>query len=223
MGTIAGIVDLQILPGCAASAQEGKGELVGCYRRASGDTGGVDQINIVDIAVAEIEVIRIEVFTSIVLANLGGVVIDEIVKSEISSRAVVAHHVVQLVQLHVLELGEAGGKILEAKWIHIFHFGLVINEAPLQSGGHQPVSFLGALTFQVAQVHREAWVDRVGLATHRRADQLEVDQQTGLIVNNLGLTRSDREVVGVSIAGVMGKQAKHKGPGGLNCIGEGII
>ena len=126
-------------------------------------------------------------------------------------------------QLHVLELGEAGGKICEAKWIHILNFGLVINEAPLQGGGHQPVGFLGALTFQVAQVHREAWVDRVGLTTHRRADQLEVDQQTGLIVNNLGLTRSDREIIGVTISFVVSKQTKHKGPGGLNCIGEGII
>ena len=126
-------------------------------------------------------------------------------------------------QLHVLKLGEAGGKIFEAKWIHIFHFGLVINEAPLQGGGHQPVGFLGALTFQVAQVHREAWIDRVGLTTHRRADQLEVDQQTGLIVNNLGLTRSDREIIGVTISFVVSKQTKHKGPGGLYCIGEGII
>ena len=167
--------------------------------------------------------IRIEVFTGVVLANLGWIVVDKIVKQVVGSRAVVTHHAVQFMQLHVLELGEAGGKILEAKWIHILHIGLVINEAPLQGGGHQPVGFLGALRCQIAQVHREAGVDRVGLTTHRRADQLEVDQQTGLIVNNLGLTRSDREIIGFTISFVVSEQTKHKGPGGLNCIGEGII
>ena len=103
--------------------------------------------------------IRIEIISGVILADLGGIVINEIVKSGISSSAIVAHHAVQLVQLHVLELGETGGKILEAKWIYILHLGLVINEAPLQGGGHQPVGFFGALRFQVAQVHREAWVN----------------------------------------------------------------
>ena len=52
IGAIAGIIDLQILPGCAASAQEGKSELIGSSRGARGGTGGVDQINGFDVAVA---------------------------------------------------------------------------------------------------------------------------------------------------------------------------
>ena len=44
-----------------------------------------------------------------------------------------------------------------------------------------------------------------------------------MIVDNLGLARSDREIVGGAIATVARKQSKHKGPGGFNLSGEGII
>ena len=175
------------MPGRDTWIVERQVDFMGAGRRGQNNITGLDDINRLYKATAEIEMVGIEILGTVIATNHRRIIIDKIIKQQIRARPIIADLLIQLVQSDILKLREAGCEILEAKRIDVLHLGLVINEAPLQRGGHQPVGFLGGLRCKVAEVDREAGVDGVALAAYRGTDQLEVDQQAGLVVHDLGL------------------------------------
>ena len=119
------------------------------------------------------------------------------------------------------ELGEAGN-VLEAEAIDVFKSGLVVDEAPLEGGGHQPMGLTGAVGRQITEVDGEG--GKNGVVVDGRSDQLETDLETEFVLDDFGLGGGDGQVVGNAIAAVVGEEAEHIGLGSLlqgTC--EGIV
>ena len=171
--------------------------------------------------VAEVEGISEEILAGVVLADDGGVGIDEIVVAGVGTEAVVAHAAGELMEVDRCELGETGN-VLEAEAIDIFKGGLVVDEAPLEGGGHQPMGLTGAVGRQITEVDGEG--GKNGVVVDGRSDQLETDLEAEFVLDDFGLGGGYGQVVGNAIAAVVGEEAEHIGLGSLlQGACEGIV
>ena len=102
--------------------------------------------------VAEVEGVGQEILAGVVLAHHRRVVVYQVVVARISAGAGIPDTARELMEGDGGELGEPG-HILEAERIDVFEAGLVVDEAALEGGGHQPVGLSGAVGGEITQIH----------------------------------------------------------------------
>ena len=97
----------------------------------------------------------------------------------------------------------------------------VVDESALQRRSQEPRRELRVAGFDVAKIHRQRR-DHF-LVTDLTTDDLEVDDQSFFVFDNLRLRRGDREILGQSLANVGGQQAQDVRLGGFHFFGKGVV
>ena len=123
----------------------------------------------------------------------------------------------QLVDLYILDQR----KLRLTKAVLVNKGCLVINEFTLQRRLQQPIGHGTIASSNGAEIRGERWAN--ALSVDFGANDLEIDQQSLFIVDDLGLPGSDFQILGITLTFIANQYGEVIGHRDLHVLGEGVI